>query len=101
MFLFIRQDAFISPLICFCLNHPFLFLLSLSFFLSAAFLPPPRHTRAPPFLVERPGGAARPAGASQSLPSNTFITQRARVCARSRQTLLWLLDSFAQRSGKS
>lgn len=69
-------------------------LLSQSFFLYVAFLPPPCHTRTPPFLVERPDGEVGPTGASLSLPSNTFI-------ARSRQTLLWLHDSFAERPGKA
>lgn len=36
-----------------------------------------------------------------SLYLQTHSSRGARVCARSRQTLLWLLDSFAQRSGKS
>lgn len=36
-----------------------------------------------------------------SLYLQTHSSRSACVCARSRQTLLWLFDSFAQRSGKS
>lgn len=99
MSLFIRQDTLNSPLICFCLNHPFLFLPSSSLSLYKRLFTHAQ-TRRLSLFNSVPAASNAPAAMPPPLPSNTIIEYRC-MHVRSSDAALVLHDSSAELRGEA